>query len=108
MAWVGSTLGFQAESVPSSVANTKTALPDCPLAATMKSVVLALKTMPVGLVGVIPPAAVGMRTTSGWGPNGMPGGGVPKLYKVATPAPLSFTQNGLVMEATMPQGLTSL
>ena len=67
MAWVGSTVGFQPEMVPSSVAKIKRLGPEVVPFVTTKSAV-PLKTWPVGLA-VVPgglPAGGGMVTTSAW------------------------------------------
>src|SRR6266568_828801 len=98
--FVASTLGFQPEIVPSSVAKMKNDLPEFAPFETTKSFV-ALKTSPVG-AAIVPaglPAGGATVTTSATA--------VPSpLYSVVTPAPLSETQNGLVDEAVMPHALT--
>src|SRR5713226_1420670 len=100
MAWVRSTLRFQPDIVPSSVAKMNRLGPDIPFSETTKPLG-PLKTLPVG-AAVVPaglPAGGGIVTTSGTA--------VPSpLYKVATPAPLSDTHQGLVGLCDRPQGLS--
>src|SRR6266699_4451032 len=104
MAWVTSTVRFQPEIVPSSVANMNRLGPERPFSETTKSLV-PLKTLPVG-AAVVPaglPFGGGIVTTSGE-PTG---NGVPSpLYRVDTPLPLSETHQGLVGLCDRPQGLT--
>src|SRR5262245_62019456 len=97
MAWVESTVGFQPEIVPSSVANTNWLRPDTLPFVTTKSVVL-LKTLPVAAPPSPPPGA-GMVTTGG---SPMP----LLLYRVERPVPLSDTCQGPVGLCDSPQALT--
>src|SRR5438128_2160606 len=90
-----STVGFQADIVPSSVAKMKKAELDTPFSETTKSsesvLLKGLKTTPVG-AAVVPaglPAGGGIVTTNG---IALPS----PLYSVETPAPLSDTHQGLV------------
>src|SRR5271166_5445957 len=76
------------EMVPSSVAK-------------MKFAGLGLKTWPSGAAVPVDPMGGGMVTTS---ERGVP----VLLYNVASPVPLSETQNGLVGEKDTPHGLTRL
>src|SRR5215510_16450937 len=100
MAWVGSTVGFQPETVPSSVAKMKRLAALVVPFETAKSAVL-LKTWPVGL-DVVPaglPAGGGIVTISACF--------VPAVLKsVVRPVPLSETQVGLVALCDMPHGFT--
>src|SRR6266699_1390247 len=104
MAWVTSTLRFQPDIVPSSVAKMNRLGPDRPFSETTKPLV-PLKTLPVG-DAVVPaglPAGGGIVTTSGEpGGNAWPW----PLYKVDTPAPLSDTHQGVVGPCDRPQGLS--
>src|SRR5712692_6106305 len=106
MAWVTSTLRFQPDIVPSSVAKMNRLGPDILFSETTKPLV-PLKTLPVG-AAVVPaglPAGGGIVTTSGelgGSGNAWP----PPLYKVATPAPLSDTHQGVVGPCDRPQGLS--
>src|SRR5437588_209241 len=97
MAWVRSTLGFQPEMVPSSVAKRNWLGPDALPSVMTKSLVL-LKTLPVGAPPGPPPGS-GMLTT----------GGTPMpllLYRVDRPVPLSEICQGPVGLCDRPQGLT--
>src|SRR6266704_4590874 len=104
MAWVTSTLRFQPDIVPSSVAKMNRLGPDAMPSVTTKPLV-PLKTLPVGAAVV--PAGLslggGIVTTSGEATgNAWPW----PLYKVATPAPLSDTHHGVVGPCDRPQGLS--
>src|SRR6516162_5301753 len=91
----GGTPGFHPRIVPPSVANMKTAGPECPLPSLITKFELPLNTMPVGS-----PAT---PTTSGVGGNWatpMP------LYSVETSVPLSATHHGEVALAAIPQEFT--
>src|SRR5215467_15465191 len=104
MALVTSTLRFQPEIVPSSVAKMNRLGAETPFSVTTKSLV-PLKILPVG-AEVVPaglPFGGGMVTTSGE-PTG---NGVPSpLYSVDTPLPLSETHQGVAGPCERPQGLT--
>src|SRR5258706_9661343 len=92
---VWSTCGFHPTILPSSVAKmNEDGLPG----AALKNEV-PLKMTPVAVPPALPPGA-GMVTFRAIGPP-LP------LYSVERPDALSATQNGLVGEATMPQGFTS-
>src|SRR5258708_23445861 len=100
MALVGSTLRFQPDIVPSSVAKMKRLGSDTFFSVTTKSLV-PLKTLPVG-AEVVLPAGGGMVTTSGEPTvNGVPS----PLYSVDTPLPLSETHQGVVVPCDSTQSL---
>src|SRR5262245_38387284 len=102
MACVGSTVGFQPEMVPSSVANRNRAGPWRMPADTTKSELL-LKAIPVGAAVPVFPGGSGMVTTIG----AAGGKALPEpSYTVDTPVPLSEIQKGPAGEAVMPHGLT--
>src|SRR6266487_1352349 len=105
IARVWSTVGFQPDIVPSSVAKMKRLGPETPPSVTTKPLV-PLKTLPVG-AELVPPAGGGMVTTSGDAPgdNGLTGVPFPS-YRVDTPVPLSEIHQGLVELCDRPQGLT--
>src|SRR6266567_1946834 len=104
MALCRSTLGFQPDIVPSSVAKMKRPglFPE-----TAKSLV-PLKTLPVGaeiVPGGLPPGG-GMVTTSCIGGEPTWTAVPSPLYTVDTPVPLSETHQGLVGLCDRPQELT--
>src|SRR5262245_25975170 len=93
MAWVASTLGFQPEIVPSSVAKMNWLAKDFPPLLMTKSGVL-LNTLPVG-AAVFTPAGVGIVTAGMTGMTGMPLLMLLLvLYRVERPVPLSETCQG--------------
>src|SRR4051794_34297744 len=90
---------------PSSLAKMKTdAAGALPGAETLKAVLSVLKTCPVG--AACPPAVVGVIATTRWAAGG--GGCWTPFpsYSVATPAPLSEIQNGVVGPNEMPHAFT--
>src|SRR5262252_5189081 len=100
MACVMSTVGFQPEMVPSSVAKRNWLGPERLLSATTKSLV-PLKTLPVG-AAVVPAGllAGGGIVITGWVPTPA------ASYCVARPLPLSETTQGPVGLCDSPQELT--
>src|SRR5215471_12600580 len=96
IAFVGSTPGFQPDTVPSSVTQMNSA---CFPGASRKSAALPLKTMPVGVPALFWLGAPGTVTTS----DGTVTGLVDALISVDVPVALFEIHHGVVAPWTSPQ-----